>query len=381
MTTEEKATSISNKLIEAALGVHSACYDVSIVEDEPYCVDIPITAQIARWNIKTKERINTFYLHQSLISSIQNYNNKLIATCSYDGMLKIWDKNYNLLCQTSASETQPIARIDWSENGKQLIIQIKASESTYDDCTISLYNLNYDKENKSYSLQLLSTKVDNYRHALFNKHNQILAFNTDPNIVELLSKNKMEYIGSFTNSINKTWAVAISINDKRTMLAIATTNKDILIINTITLESINIIKHKELSPNLWCIEWNKNNENDIIFSPKNGTIEIWDVITAELKCKYKVPKEFIYILKQVKLNKSDKNYNHIYCASSDSIFLQNIREENELEQERKEESKNMTYFETLKYHTITCCGVDFSFNNEGKCEYIAVGDLGCSLYI
>eukprot|EP01084_Bolivina_argentea_P253444 425706_1 len=377
-TEEEKSLPNKTKLIESLLGVHCACYDFSPVENEPYCIDIAISAQIARWNIKTKERINTFYLYDALNSSIQNYNNKFIATCGYDKMLKIWDKNYNLLCQHMASTKQPVARIDWSNDGKQLIIQIKATESTYKDCTISLYNFNYNKDKNSYSLELLSSKIDNYRYALFNKYNQILVFNTQPNTIELLSKNKMEFIGSFTNAINQTWTVAISINTKRTMIAIATTNKQILIINALTLELINIIKDNNISPNLWCIEWNKNNENEIIFSPKNGIIQIWDVMRGELKYKYKSPNEFIYVLKQIKLNKTDKNYNYLYCVSQDSIHLQNI---NINHNEQKTETKMPMDIETLQYHTISCCGIDLSFNSDGKCEYIAVGDLGCSLYI
>ncbi len=76
--------------------------------------------------------------------------------------------------------------------------------------------------------------------------------------------------------------------------------QQILIINALTLKLINIIKNiKNLSPNLWCIEWNKNNENEIIFSPKNGIIEIWDIIKCELKYKYKTPNEFVYVLKQI----------------------------------------------------------------------------------
>merc|ERR1712173_56890 len=37
---------------------------------------------------------------------------------------------------------------------------------------------------------------------------------------------------------------------------------------------------------------------------------------------------------------------------------------------------------SLQYHGVTCCGVDLSFDTaKGGCNFIAVGDLGCSLLI
>eukprot|EP01084_Bolivina_argentea_P165681 287804_1 len=147
------------KLIDAVLGVHCACYDMCSVPGQPYCVDIPISAHIARWNIKTKQRINTFDLHDAVISSIQRYHptssqKYFTATCGYDGMLKIWDQDYHLLCETLANQTYPADRIDWSDDGQQLVVHIKTNESAYKDCIISLYKLNQNDVDGSYSLAL-----------------------------------------------------------------------------------------------------------------------------------------------------------------------------------------------------------------------------------
>eukprot|EP01083_Nonionella_stella_P287023 976903_1 len=373
----QQVSSSHIKLIDAVLGVHCACYDMCSVPGQPYCVDIPISAHIARWNIKTKQRINTFDLHDAVISSIQRYPTSskqyFTATCGYDGMLKIWNQDYHLLCETLANQTYPVDRIDWSHDGQQLIIHIKTNESAYKDCIISLYNLNQNTVDGSYSLTLSATKTDNYRYAIFNKHNQVLAFNTDPNTIDLLTKNDMKFIGTFTYDINRTWAVASSINADRTMLAASTTSKEILIIDALTLKLLNVIKPKELSPNIWAIIWNKNEPNEIIFSPKNGSIEIWNALKGELQYKCTGPPDFVYVLAQIKLDTND--YDHLYIASSDSIFMQSIAKPKE------EQKQNDTARMTLQYHGITCCGVDLSFNNDGKCEYIAVGDLGCSLCI
>ena len=198
-------------------------------------------------------------------------------------------------------------------------------------------------------------------------------FNTAPNIIELLSKNDMNFIGAFTKFIGRTWTVAASMNRNGTKLAICTTNREILIIDALSLELINIIKHKELSPNLWSILWNKNEENQIIFSSKNGVIEVWDVIKPEFKYKCPAPTDFIYVLNQVKINNDD----YLQIATSEYLFFQSM---NKMNQKQDVENMNKSRL-TLKYHTITCCGIDLSFNGDGKCDYIAVGDLGCSLFI
>ena len=97
------------KLIQSVLGVHCACYDFRVVENESYTIDIPISAHIARWNLQTQKRVKTFELHDGVISSIQSYINPhtkthFIATVAYDGMLKIWNaSDYTLLCQTSTT--------------------------------------------------------------------------------------------------------------------------------------------------------------------------------------------------------------------------------------------------------------------------------------
>eukprot|EP01084_Bolivina_argentea_P264486 448027_1 len=374
MATEFKEN--KHEIHQSILGVHCTSYDCATVPNHSYYIDIPIGSQIARWDIKNNKRINTFYVHDACISSVKPFidsSKHMIATSSFDQTLKIWNNKYQLLCQYKFNQIARSSRIEWNNDGTQLVVV------TVPD-GICLFNLNYDENHNEFSLKMVSDKSDNYRYATFNQNSQILAIRSNPNIIELLNKDEMKFIKSYTQSIKETWNCAVSINDKRDKIAIGTTNKQIIILDTLNLEIINVIKSNEIAPNLWCILWSKTNANDIIFSPKNGEIQVWDTIKCQHK--YCVPTffGFMYVLQ----HSNEKDY--IWMATSDSIFYQSIanpsfdidiKENNELKEHGIQKKSRLS----LQFHTISCCGVDFSFNNNGISEYIAVGDLGCCLCI
>ena len=99
--------------IDAVFGVHSASYDLALVDGHPFSVDIPISGHIARWNVQSKQREASFHCHDAMISSIQRSPcNELTATCGYDGMLKIWDRGYHdMLCCAAPSSSGLVSRV------------------------------------------------------------------------------------------------------------------------------------------------------------------------------------------------------------------------------------------------------------------------------
>ena len=93
---------------------------MATVRDQPFCIDVPMSWHLVRWNISTQARVHTFYLHSTVITSVQRYvdeasHTHLTATCGYDGTLKIWDTSdsdeYRLLCAALVSTRGPVARV------------------------------------------------------------------------------------------------------------------------------------------------------------------------------------------------------------------------------------------------------------------------------
>ena len=170
-------------------------------------------------------------------------------------------------------------------------------------------------------------------------------------------------------SIDTSWTTAISRNQSGTKVAVATNKKQIFIIDAVTLEIINVLKPDGLTPSLWCICWSQRNENEIIFQPKNGRIETWniDIAGGQLNGQWKGPNDFVYVLMESK----ESQNRSLWYATSDEIGSTSISAES---------SKELQSL-SLQFHSISCCGMDLSVNKNGDSHYIAVGDLGCSLRI
>ena len=268
-----------------------------------------------------------------------------------------------------------IMEIDWSLDGKQIVVHSKGDESSWKRSEITSLGLNRDGDDNAYRLEILAVIKGHYRMALFNVKNQILCFNTDPNVVELRSRNEMRFIGSMTSfSVDTSWTTAISRNRSGTKVAIATNKKQIVIIDAVSLQTMNVLKPNGMSPSLWCIWWSEQNENEIIFQPQNGLISCWNIAVdgGQLNGQWSGPTDFVYVLMEPNPLSSSENgqTRSLWYATSDSIGFIPISSEPKGVSSR-----------TLQFHSISCCGVDVSMNEEGDSHYIAVGDLGCSLRI
>ena len=184
-------------------------------------------------------------------------------------------------------------QICWSCDGKYIITTTKQHDSTYDNCTLTLWQVLYNNKNDSNSkleieLTPKASVVGSYRYAFFNQYNQIIAFNSRPQCIELMQNdNKLSFIGSFVlnnNNNENSWTCAIEIDFSLKTIACATKSREMLIIDANNLKEINRFK-TDASSNLWCVRWLPNS-NDIMFSPKHGIIEVWDTVKGEKKFNY-----------------------------------------------------------------------------------------------
>ena len=249
--------------------------------------------------------------------------------------------------------------MDWSPDGQRLVVQVKASESSFKDCRIALFRLSREAQSATYTLQLLSERTDHYRHALLNAKRQVLALNVAPNIVELLSADALHFVGALTDYLlDRRWTCAIARNPRGDKVAVATQRREIVIVDALSLQLLQVIRRSDLSPNLWCILWSAHDQ--ITFAPRNGRLETWQIGDAEPMRVMAAPNDFMYVVR------SDTESRALWLASADSLFLQSIGAEHRL---------------SLRVHGITCCGVDVAFDGAGQSRFVAVGDLGCSLRV
>jgi len=86
-------------------------------------------------NLKANSRANKFIGHKGPVYDVSiNPSNSLIASCSRDATIRVWNNNASAHCNILKGHTAPIKSIEFNKDGKLLI-------SAADDKLVKLWSV------------------------------------------------------------------------------------------------------------------------------------------------------------------------------------------------------------------------------------------------
>ncbi|ETO31935.1 hypothetical protein RFI_05182, partial [Reticulomyxa filosa] len=133
---------------------------------------------------------------------------------------------------------------------------------------------NNNNNNNNNKITLVKRITGNYRYAMFNSLNQIIAFNCDPNCVELFTFPDFVFLTSLAR-VDDEWSPAMTINPTLDTFVCATSTKKIVVVDALTLR----VKHEfssDAANIIWSIVFD-NDGKDILFAPMTGRLSVWNI--------------------------------------------------------------------------------------------------------
>jgi WD40 repeat protein len=338
------------KLI-ASFGVTTSRYKNTIpVSNNKTQIDTPIGPCIVRWDIEKKTRLNFFQAHHHIVTFMQRSpsNPNVIATTSYGGEIKIWNEKWESISNCLQLEDGTLTSAEWSLDGTKFIA---CTEEKGNLTLIHVKNLN----NGKFHLEIISQKKGNFPLASFNVNHEIFCIEQRYNSKEngsnaILFDQNFNEIKKINLEKNDVISILASNSNRKNMgLGYLNDSRKIKIINSESLEVESEFKplgsggYKSLLI-----------EDDLLYLPSdNGLFQIYNIKGEKLK-EYKIPSGSIYNIEW-----ASQNDNLMWLVNEESLYQVSLQ------------SEQAKVISSVSLHSVTCCGVDFSYDS----KFLVSGDF------
>jgi WD40 repeat protein len=330
-------------------------------------VDLPIGACIARWDIKQQQRHWIIRAHSDVVTFIGvcPTNDNLIATTAYCGEVRLWNSQWQPVCDQINIGNEKLNHTVWSPDGKYLLLCSEGGEGL-------LTILQVNQEQDKYSLTVATQVKGFYEYACFDREVQhVLAIWQQRRIKDHGSKSVLFQVNQ-NNGV-------ISLDEKDSMvlqsdgpqvtvvhhdetcdhLAVAFQDRSVAVLKTNSLHQVARFK-PETASHIKCMLFE---ESSILLRTKRG-FGRWLIAENQepkLVDDYNIPSvsgNIFYIgYKHAKSNNSRED-RAVWIASDSQMHSVDL-------------NTPETNSYSINFHNLTCCGVDFS--PDGK--YVVSGDF------
>jgi WD40 repeat protein len=353
-------------------GTATPRYATSCLSFQDESIHVPIGACIATWHVKQAKRLNLRQIHSDVVTfiGICPIHSNLIATTGYCGEVRLWNSEWEPVSDMINIGNEKLGHALWSLNGKYLIL---CSEGREGLLTLIQIDPIKQEEKLKYMLTIVAEVHGCYEYACFDHDSrQVLAVWQQPRVRNHTCKAvhfDIVYNDERNTSMQKkkeimlreegSLATVLHVNENYEKVIIGFQDRSITILETATMKLIT--KYKlETSGILKCIIFQ---ENYLLARASRG-IGRWD-ITENGECKfvkiYEVPSvsgNIFYLAYAVPSCKIARNDFRVWIATDASLHCVNLEDAANDEQ-------------SICYHTLTCCGVDFSLDG----NWLASGDF------
>lgn len=345
------------------LGVHTGAVLLPVI-GQPEVVDVSVGPGVARWNVKDSKRISYKQIHNSLILDMSRYG-EYVLTVGHDGQVRVFTEDWKEVCKAPASAVGPVALARWSHCGKFAVTISRVTMWHYKNSVMATWH--FDEE--SCCLTQLAEQTGNYRKAEWTERTQILCWDSELPVLDLLNVNLQFVVSCRPMGIIHSGIVLPPLKPKTPGRFVATSQRqekqsvliDFCVLNMRTLDKIagvfSMKAKKRISAFAAC------GPNHIVFSDAGCSLSIMKIETWEIVARWKGPPgDILSLVFPVGLK------SRVFLLTVESIYSLRVPA---FGQELSEEKAIDIPWYGLRLFDLSCSGIAFSPDG----EFVVAGDL------